>query len=126
VAFVVLWTTFVYFPVCHWVFNLEEGWIAARLGASDFAGGTAVHINAGAAALALTLVLGKRRGWPREQMKPHNLPLVLLGAGCCGSAGTASTPARGRRRRRGRDRAVQHHGRRRRGDDRLARRGEAA
>ena len=81
VAFVVLWTTFVYFPVCHWVFSLEEGWIAARLGASDFAGGTAVHINAGAAALALTLVLGKRRGWPREQMKPHNLPLVLLGAG---------------------------------------------
>jgi Amt family ammonium transporter len=81
VMFVVLWVTVVYFPVCHWVFSLEEGWIAARLGALDFAGGTAVHINAGAAALALVLVLGKRRGWPREQMKPHNLPLVLLGAG---------------------------------------------
>jgi Amt family ammonium transporter len=81
VMFVVLWVTLVYFPVAHWVFSLEEGWIAARLGASDFAGGTAVHVNAGAAALALVLVLGKRRGWPREQMKPHNLPLVLLGAG---------------------------------------------
>jgi Amt family ammonium transporter len=81
VLFVVLWVSAVYFPVAHWVFNLEEGWIAARLGASDFAGGTAVHINAGAAALALALILGKRRGWPREQMKPHNLPVVLLGAG---------------------------------------------
>ena len=81
VLFVVLWVTAVYFPVAHWVFDLEEGWIAARLGASDFAGGTAVHINAGAAALALVIVLGKRKGWPREQMKPHNLPLVLLGAG---------------------------------------------
>jgi ammonium transporter, Amt family len=98
VMFVVLWTTLVYFPVCHWVFSLDEGWIAARLGALDFAGGTAVHINAGAAALALCLVLGKRRGWPREQMKPHNLPLVLLGAGLlwfgwfgfnAGSAGAA-------------------------------------
>ncbi|HWH27740.1 MAG TPA: ammonium transporter, partial [Mycobacteriales bacterium] len=81
VLFVVLWVSLVYFPVCHWVFSLEEGWIAARLGALDFAGGTAVHINAGAAALALTFVLGKRRGFPREAMKPHNLPLVLLGAG---------------------------------------------
>jgi ammonium transporter, Amt family len=81
VLFVVLWTSLVYFPVCHWVFSLEEGWIAARLGALDFAGGTAVHVNAGAAALALTLVLGRRRGFPREAMKPHNLPLVLLGAG---------------------------------------------
>ncbi len=81
VLFVILWVSIVYFPVCHWVFNLDGGWIAARLGANDFAGGTAVHINAGAAALALVLVLGKRRGWPREQMKPHNLPLVLLGAG---------------------------------------------
>jgi ammonium transporter, Amt family len=81
VLFVVLWTSLVYFPVSHWVFDLEEGWIAARLGALDFAGGTAVHVNAGAAALALTLVLGRRRGFPREAMKPHNLPLVLLGAG---------------------------------------------
>ena len=81
VLFVILWVTVVYFPVAHWVFSLEEGWIAARLGASDFAGGTAVHINAGAAALALCFVLGKRRGFPREPMRPHNLPLVLLGAG---------------------------------------------
>ena len=81
VLFVVLWVSLVYFPVAHWVFQLDEGWIAARLGASDFASGTAVHINAGAAALALTFVLGKRRGFPREAMKPHNLPLVLLGAG---------------------------------------------
>jgi Amt family ammonium transporter len=81
VLFIALWVTVVYFPVAHWVFNLDEGWIAARLGASDFAGGTAVHINAGAAALALCFVLGKRRGWPREQMRPHNLPIVLAGAG---------------------------------------------
>jgi Amt family ammonium transporter len=81
VLFVVLWTSLVYFPVCHWVFSLDEGWIAARLGALDFAGGTAVHVNAGAAALALTFVLGRRRGFPREAMRPHNLPLVLLGAG---------------------------------------------
>jgi ammonium transporter, Amt family len=102
VLFVVLWTSLVYFPVCHWVFSLDEGWIAARLGALDFAGGTAVHINAGAAALALCLVLGKRRGWPREQMKPHNLPIVLLGAGLlwfgwfgfnAGSAGAADGTA---------------------------------
>jgi ammonium transporter, Amt family len=98
VLFVVLWVSIVYFPVCHWVFSLDEGWIAARLGALDFAGGTAVHINAGAAALALCFVLGKRRGWPRDAMKPHNLPIVLLGAGLlwfgwfgfnAGSAGAA-------------------------------------
>jgi Amt family ammonium transporter len=57
------------------------GWIGDRLGALDFAGGTAVHVNAGAAGLALALVLGKRYGWPKERFKPHNLPLVLLGAG---------------------------------------------
>jgi ammonium transporter, Amt family len=84
VAFVVLWTTLVYFPVAHWVFffdNGNGGWIADRLKALDFAGGTAVHVNAGAAALALVLVLGKRVGWRRDPMRPHNLPLVLLGAG---------------------------------------------
>jgi Amt family ammonium transporter len=87
-VFAGLWVTIVYFPVAHWVFafggaehNDGGGWIADRLNAFDFAGGTAVHINAGAAALALAIVLGKRKGWPREQMKPHNLPLVLLGAG---------------------------------------------
>ncbi|MFI6760637.1 ammonium transporter [Micromonospora sp. NPDC050417] len=73
------WATLVYFPVAHWVWG--GGFIGAKLHALDFAGGTAVHINAGAAALALALVLGKRLGWPREGMKPHNIPLVALGAG---------------------------------------------
>jgi ammonium transporter, Amt family len=89
--FVALWATIVYFPVAHWVFSFDGfvaadsvgGWIAnvSKLGALDFAGGTAVHINAGAAGLALAIVLGKRRGWPREPMRPHNLPFTLLGAG---------------------------------------------
>src|SRR5690606_41378940 len=57
------------------------GAMAARLAATDFAGGTAVHIHAGAAALGLTLVLGRRRGWPGSPGKPHNLPFVVLGAG---------------------------------------------
>jgi ammonium transporter, Amt family len=84
VMFTALWVTIVYFPVAHWVFYFNSGkggWIGDRLGAFDFAGGTAVHINAGAAGLACALVLGKRRGWPKEPMRPHNLPLVLLGAG---------------------------------------------
>ncbi|MEU8241718.1 ammonium transporter [Actinoplanes missouriensis] len=72
------WATLVYFPVAHWVWG---GGFIYDLGALDFAGGTAVHINAGAAALALVLVLGKRAGWPREAMKPHNIPLVALGTG---------------------------------------------
>jgi Amt family ammonium transporter len=76
--FAVAWATLVYFPVAHWVWG-SSGWLR-DLGVLDFAGGTAVHINAGAAALAVALVLGRRIGWPREQMKPHNLPLVLLGA----------------------------------------------
>ncbi|BCJ34766.1 ammonium transporter [Actinocatenispora thailandica] len=79
-----VWVTVVYFPVAHWVFDFaggKGGWIGDRLGALDFAGGTAVHVNAGAAGLALALVLGKRHGWPKERFKPHNLPLVLLGAG---------------------------------------------
>jgi Amt family ammonium transporter len=82
-----LWATLVYFPVAHWVFDFSTdeghvgGWIANTLGALDFAGGTAVHINAGAAGLGLALVLGKRAGWPKEPMKPHNLPFVMLGSG---------------------------------------------
>ncbi len=81
--FIVVWTTVVYFPVAHWVFDFGDdgGWIATKLEALDFAGGTAVHINAGAAGLALALVLGKRVGWKRDPMRPHNLPFVLLGAG---------------------------------------------
>ena len=73
------WATLVYFPVAHMVWG--GGLIGGDIGALDFAGGTAVHINAGAAALALVLVLGKRVGWPRESTKPHNIPLVALGAG---------------------------------------------
>jgi Amt family ammonium transporter len=82
VVFSVVWVTVVYFPVAHWVFDFGEdgGWIATKLEAIDFAGGTAVHINAGAAALALVLVLGKRVGFKRDPMRPHNLPFVLLGA----------------------------------------------
>jgi Amt family ammonium transporter len=85
-VFAGIWATVVYFPVAHWVFDfsLDEhvgGWIANDLAAIDFAGGTAVHINAGAAGLALALVLGKRRGFGREAMRPHNLPLVMIGAG---------------------------------------------
>jgi len=86
-VFAGLWATIVYFPVAHWVFAFNNvtatdgGWIANKLKATDFAGGTAVHINAGAAGLVLALVLGKRRGWPKEPMRPHNLPFVMLGAG---------------------------------------------
>jgi ammonium transporter, Amt family len=85
-VFVTLWTSIVYFPVAHWVFSFGDadgnhaGWLAGW-GVEDFAGGTAVHINAGIAGLALAIVLGKRNGWPRSQFKPHNLPLVMLGAG---------------------------------------------
>jgi Amt family ammonium transporter len=84
--FTVIWATVVYFPVAHWVFDFSAGehvggWIANNLKAIDFAGGTAVHINAGAAGLALAIVLGKRLGWKRDPMRPHNLTLVMLGAG---------------------------------------------
>jgi Amt family ammonium transporter len=78
-AFAFGWATLVYFPVAHMVWG--GGLIGADIHAIDFAGGTAVHINAGAAALALVLVLGKRSGWPREPFKPHNVPMVALGAG---------------------------------------------
>ncbi|GLK18526.1 ammonium transporter [Herbiconiux flava] len=78
-VFAGVWVTVVYFPVAFWVFNLDEGW-APLWGVNDFAGGTAVHINAGAAALALALVLGKRVGFQKGIQKPHNVPLTLLGA----------------------------------------------
>ncbi|MFI0409588.1 ammonium transporter [Actinomadura sp. 3N508] len=83
VVFTLVWVTLVYFPIAHWVWwsdGEKAGWLY-DLGALDFAGGTVVHINAGVAALALVLVLGRRRGWPKEPMRPHNLPFVLLGAG---------------------------------------------
>ncbi|MBG0739135.1 ammonium transporter [Paeniglutamicibacter antarcticus] len=88
--FAVIWVTLVYFPVAHWVFDFNKdaagkptgGWLGQGLGVIDFAGGTAVHINAGAAALALALVLGKRKGFGKDPShRPHNLPLVMLGAG---------------------------------------------
>ena len=79
VLFALGWFTIVYVPVAHWVWG--GGFIGSKIRALDFAGGTAVHINAGAAALALCLVLGKRIGWPRENMRPHNVPFVALGAG---------------------------------------------
>ena len=88
-VFVAIWVTIVYFPVAHWVFAFGNkvgdkvtgaGYLAAK-GLEDFAGGTAVHINAGAAGLALALILGKRHGWRKESMRPHSLPLVLLGSG---------------------------------------------
>jgi Amt family ammonium transporter len=88
-VFVAIWSTLVYFPVAHWVFAFGNkvgdtvtgaGFLASR-GVQDFAGGTAVHINAGSAALALAIVLGKRVGWRKESMRPHSLPLVMLGTG---------------------------------------------
>ncbi|KAF0835870.1 ammonium transporter [Nocardia caishijiensis] len=86
-VFAGIWATVVYFPVAHWVFAFDGytaeagGWIANNLKAIDFAGGTAVHINAGAAGLVLCLILGKRKGWPKTPFRPHNLPFVMLGAG---------------------------------------------
>ena len=74
-----VWAVLVYPIVAHWVFS-PNGWLF-RLGALDFAGGAVVHINAGAAALAVVVVLGVRRGWGRDPMPPHNLPFTMLGIG---------------------------------------------
>ncbi|WP_104167625.1 ammonium transporter [Arthrobacter sp. SX1312] len=84
-----VWATLVYFPIAHWVFAFSSedgsvvgGWIANGLGAIDFAGGLAVHMNAGIAALALSMVLGRSHGWPTvDHARPHSRPLVLVGAG---------------------------------------------
>lgn len=87
-VFAGLWATIVYFPVANWVFNftlgedgkvVDGGWIVYNLGVIDFAGGTAVHINAGAAGLALAIILGKRFGFSKGINQPHNVPLTLLG-----------------------------------------------
>jgi Amt family ammonium transporter len=75
--FVPAWLLIVLCPVFKWVFG---GWLAQR-GSLDFAGGTAIHVNAGIAALACVLVLGKRKGWPQEGSPPHSMPLVMLGTG---------------------------------------------
>jgi Amt family ammonium transporter len=77
--FIGLWVTLVYGPIAHWVFS-PTGWLFKQ-GAEDFAGGTVVHANAGAAGIAMAILLGRRTGWPRNAMKPHNVPYVLLGAG---------------------------------------------
>ncbi|MFM7030161.1 MAG: ammonium transporter [Micrococcales bacterium] len=86
-VFAGVWATLIYFPVANWVFNFtlvdgkitDGGWIVYNLGVIDFAGGTAVHINAGAAGLALALILGKRFGFAKGMSQPHNVPLTLLG-----------------------------------------------
>ena len=79
-VFMVLWVTIVYCPVAHWVWG-DGGWLKS-LGALDFAGGTVVHINAGVAALAAALVVGKRQGYGNHAtFIPHNLPMTVLGAG---------------------------------------------
>lgn len=89
-VFAGVWATLVYFPVANWVFNIVKddqgniingGWLVHNIGLIDLAGGTAVEINSGAAALALALVLGKRVGFAKGIHKPHNVPFVLLGAG---------------------------------------------
>ncbi|MBW3085808.1 Ammonia channel [Austwickia sp. TVS 96-490-7B] len=90
-VFTVVWATVVYFPVAHWVFAFDRqdflgrpiqgGWIANSVRAIDFAGGTAIHICAGAGALALVFVVGNRHGFGSDPMRPHNLTLVMLGAG---------------------------------------------
>jgi len=77
--FTLLWATFVYDPLCHWVWGMG-GWLR-NIGALDFAGGTVVHINAGIAALVTASVLGKRRNLERNIPNPHNLPFVVLGTG---------------------------------------------
>jgi ammonium transporter, Amt family len=79
VTFIAIWSVVVYAPLAHWAWS-PEGWLH-QAGLLDFAGGTVVEICSGASALALALVIGPRRGWPREMMAPHNLPLALLGAG---------------------------------------------
>ena len=78
-VFSVLWLTIVYLPTAHWVWG-SGGWLA-KLGVLDFAGGTVVHINAGVSALALVMLLGRRRGFPDDAMEPNNIPMVVLGAG---------------------------------------------
>ena len=78
VAFITCWVLLVYAPVAHWVWG--GGWLA-KMGALDFAGGTVVHVNAGAAALVAAIVVGKRADYPSSSLLPHNVPFTLLGAG---------------------------------------------
>jgi Amt family ammonium transporter len=78
-VFSTLWLTVVYIPVAHWVWG-SGGWLA-KFGVLDFAGGSVVHINAGVSALALSMLLGRRRGFPQDSMDANNIPMVALGAG---------------------------------------------
>jgi Amt family ammonium transporter len=78
-VFSIVWLTIVYIPTAHWVWG-SGGWLA-KLGVLDFAGGSVVHINAGISALALVLLLGRRRGFQKDAMEPNNIPMVMLGAG---------------------------------------------
>jgi Amt family ammonium transporter len=79
VVFAIAWSVLVYAPIAHWVFS-PTGWLAKR-GSEDFAGGTVVHINAAMGGAGLALVAGRRKGWPRTPMEPHNVPFTVLGAG---------------------------------------------
>jgi Amt family ammonium transporter len=99
--FVALWSLLVYAPVAHWVFA-SNGWIAANIKGVDFAGGTAIHVNAGAAALAAAFVFGRRKGFGEEPMEPHDVTMIVLGTGIlwfgwfgfnAGSAGAANAVA---------------------------------
>ncbi len=76
--YMLLWTTFIYSPLCHWVWG--GGWIGTQIGALDFAGGTVVHISSGISALVTALYLGKRMGYPSQPMPPHNLAFSAIGA----------------------------------------------
>ena len=84
--FIVLWVTIVYAPLAHWVWH-ENGWLM-EFGALDFAGGTVVHMSAGFGALAAALVVGRRIGFSEQSMGPANVPMVMLGAGLAGGAGS--------------------------------------
>lgn len=99
--FMALWSLLVYAPVAHWVFDVE-GWIASDVKGLDFAGGTAIHLNAGAAALATAICYGRRKGFKAEAMEPHDVTYIVLGAGILwfgwfgfngGSAGAANAVA---------------------------------
>lgn len=77
VLFIIFWSTFVYLPVCHWVWG--GGWLG-RLGALDFAGGTVIHLNSGIAALMAAIIIGKRKGFHVQPFYPHNITMTVLGA----------------------------------------------
>src|SRR6476619_3442971 len=102
IVFIVLWITLAYFPIAHNVWG--GGWLYTKFPNLDYAGGTVVHINAGIAGLVLALIIGRRVGWPKEPMRPHNLTLTMIGAGIlwfgwfgfnAGSALSAGTLASG-------------------------------